>query len=108
MNDLSIIAATEPSDYLVSRIAKEISKRLLQVQEVFKVKRLSAQLTYRNKRQRVSEGLELIAFETEREDTVKEDMQNYLQLHYTLMLANARAGCSRLPNAPKDAETRDR
>ena len=98
----------EPSDYLVSRLHKEMAKRLLQVPPVFKTKSLTHQLRAERKRKRISDELELVTTEQEGDENVHEDLKNYISLHYTLMLAYARAGCSKLASAPSAPETRDK
>ena len=54
---LSFGVKTEPSDHLVSRLSKELSQRMLQVQSVFKVKTLTHQLRVSRKRQNIADGL---------------------------------------------------
>eukprot|EP00971_Amphidinium_carterae_P219005 4347261-Amphidinium_carterae.1 len=66
---VSFSAFEEPDDYLLSRITKELDKRLLQVHPVFKVRTLTHQLRAERKKQRFSEGIVLVMQEQE-EDTV--------------------------------------
>eukprot|EP00971_Amphidinium_carterae_P129350 2561990-Amphidinium_carterae.1 len=57
--------STEPSDFLVSRISRELQKRLLQVHSVWRTKTLTHQLKQERKKQRVAEGVELVFQEME-------------------------------------------
>ncbi len=44
----------EPSDFLVSRVAKEMSKRMLTLQPVWKVRTMAHQMAAERKRQKVT------------------------------------------------------
>eukprot|EP00971_Amphidinium_carterae_P346958 6488727-Amphidinium_carterae.1 len=53
---LDFSVSTEPSDFLISRISRELQKRLLQVHSVWRTKTLTHQLKQERKKQRVAEG----------------------------------------------------
>ena len=90
---------SKPSDYLVSRLYKEFSTRMLQVHPVFKVKTLSHQLMQEKKRRKLGDCIEII--ETQGSSVkIRESMHSYLELHFTLMLGFALAGIERVPSAP--------
>ena len=88
-----------PADLLVSRISREISKRMLSVKEVFKVRTQAHQLRASRKRTRVGEGIEVAIGESEDTEAVR-SVHSYLQLHLTLMLAYSMAGCRARTGAP--------
>ena len=52
-------ANIEPSDFLVSRVHKEMAKRLLQVHSVYKVRNWTHQLKAERKKQKLNDTLEL-------------------------------------------------
>ena len=82
----------EPSDLWISRIAREVTRRQLQVHSVFKVKTVIQHMRAPAKRQRLAEGLELVTQGGVEEEECRRDVASYLQLHHTLMIAYARAG----------------
>ena len=82
----------EPSDLWISRIARELCHRQLQVHCVFKVRTVIQHMRAPAKRQRLAEGLELVSQAGAEEEECRRDMASYLQLHHTLMIAYARAG----------------
>eukprot|EP00971_Amphidinium_carterae_P169127 3350461-Amphidinium_carterae.2 len=98
-------AFEEPSDYLLSRITKELEKRLLQVHPVFKVRTLTHQLRAEREKQRVTDGLVLVMQEQEEDPAPQHTVTQYLALHHTLMLAYARAGVTPIDPPPGVQET---
>ena len=106
---LSFGAQVEPSDQLVSRIYKEIERRMCQVHDVFRTKTLTHTFMSSRKKRRIADGVEVLLPETEgelEEAPVKETISAYLALLFTLMLAYARAGCQPRGDAPANAENR--
>ena len=97
----------QSSDYLINRIFKELQKRLLTVQSVFKVRCLSHQLLAERKWRRVGEGLDLILTEQEADAVHDSAVHTYLNLSWTLMFAYARAGSSPRSAAPSGPETEE-
>ena len=88
-----------PADLLVSRISREIDKRMLSIKEVLKVRTQAHQLRASRKRTRVGEGIEVVLGESE-EAEAAHTVHSYLQLHLTLMLAYSMAGCKPRTGAP--------
>ena len=70
-----------PADLAVSRITREIDKRLLSVREVLKVRSQSQQQKSTRKRIRVGEGVEVLTNEDIMLDR-KGTLQNYLQRYF--------------------------
>lgn len=106
---LSFGAQVEPSDQLVSRIYKEIERRMCQVHDVFRTKTLTHTFMSSRKKRRIADGVEVLLPETEGElveTPVKETISTYLALLFTLVLAYARAGCQARSDAPAKAEGR--
>ena len=82
--------ALAPSDTLISRIVREIKKRTLSVQVVFKVRTQAHQQRDVRKRTRVAEGLEMISAAVDRDATPT--LSNYMSNLLTLMVAYSKAG----------------
>eukprot|EP00435_Cladocopium_sp_Y103_P030945 s870_g7.t1 len=87
-----------PSDATVSRVTRELDKRMLCVTSVWKVKSLQWQLMTTNRKRKLGEGL--FTEEPELEEPGPKDVDHYLDRLHTLMLAYALAGSSRLSGAP--------
>ena len=98
--------AVEPSDYLLSRIFKELTRRLMQIYCIWQVRSMQRQTMAERKRRQLGGGLELIEAEQESEEVMEETMANYLACLYTLCLVYAKAGCNPIDPAPAEAETR--
>jgi hypothetical protein len=90
-----------PGDMLVSRLHREVTKRLLSVREVERVKSQQQQRMSSRKKQRVCEGLELLTGQADDEWDAIGDVQDYLLKLWTLMVAYAMAGCKPLAGAPQ-------
>ena len=87
-----------PADSLLSRVSREIAKRMLRVYPIWKVRNLQFQLTTVQKKRRV--GGNLWTEEVEAEDTGvhdETDENTYLDKLHTLLLAYAMAGVEPLP-----------
>ena len=95
-----------PSDATVSRVSKELSKRLLTMRDVWKVKSQTHQQRASTKRTKLAEGLDLIE-KAEEAEGVEEarTVQKYLDQLFTLFLAYAIAGAKKVQLAPT-VETR--
>ena len=97
----------EPSDFLVSRIYKELSKRLLQVHSVWKTKSLGYQMKAERKRQRLTDKVDLVTTEQLADDDEDSgrSLPKYMSLLWTLLIAYVRAGTTALSTAPSTKET---
>ena len=87
-----------PADTTISRVAREIQKRMLCVFSIWKVKSLEFQLTTSQRKRKVGDSL--YVEEGEDEETCAHDVDHYLDKLCTLMLAYAMAGCIRVTGAP--------
>ena len=94
-----------PGDMLVSRISKELTKRLLGVADVWKIKTQAMQLKATRKKTKVGE-LELTYGETENGEQQK-DMAKYLNLLLALLIAYSMAGIEAIQGAPQDTRGSD-
>jgi len=97
--------ALAPCDALVSRVSKELSKRLLTLRDVWKTRSLSQQQRSSHKRMRIAEGVDLVQNEDEDHVESAHSPQKYLDLLQTLFLAYVIAGSTKVKNAPA-SETR--
>ena len=91
-----------PADSTVSRVAREMDKRMLCVFNLWKVKSLQFQLHCTQKKRKLGEGL--YTDEVDDEEPATHDVDTYLDRLHTLMLAYAIAGAAPLPGAPSAAE----
>ena len=91
----------EPSDLLISRIVKEIEKRLLSLRDVWKVKTQAHFLKSQSKRTKVAECIEIVQPDALDDEVPNSDLPTYLCVLFTLLLAYARAGAAPLPGAPE-------
>ena len=87
-----------PSDTLISRIVRELKKRTLSVQVVFKVRTQAHQQKDVRKRTRVAEGLEMISSSVDRD--APPTLTNYMNNLLTLMVAYSKAGNEPRADAP--------
>ena len=87
-----------PSDTLISRVVREIKKRTLSVQVVFKVRTQAHQQRDVRKRTRVAEGLEMISAAVDRD--AAPTLSNYMSNLLTLMVAYSKAGSEPRTDAP--------
>ena len=90
-----------PSDATVSRVSREMSKRLLCIFDVWKVRSLQFQLTSSSTKRKLADTL--FVGEDADEDTVARDWEGYLDRLYTLLVAYALAGTGRVSGAPEAA-----
>mmetsp|Transcript_17877 Transcript_17877/g.47200 ORF Transcript_17877/g.47200 Transcript_17877/m.47200 type:complete len:402 (-) Transcript_17877:62-1267(-) len=82
----------EPSDYVINRLNKEMTKRLLTVQSVWKVRTMTHQLRAERKRQKLANGIELVHQEHEATVVIHPSLAAYLDQLLTLCIAYVRAG----------------
>ena len=87
-----------PGDTLISRIVRELEKRTLSVQEVFKVRTQSHQQRAVRKRTRVAEGLEMVSTSVDQDATP--NLHNYMANLLTLLIAYSKAGSKLSADAP--------
>ena len=88
-----------PSDQLLSRCYREMDKRLLTVYDIWKVKTLRHQVMTTKKRKQV--GTDLYTFEDEAEEkSGTHDVEEYLAMLYTYLLALSIAGSNKVQGAP--------
>ena len=96
-------AEVHPADATVSRVSREMDKRMLCVYNVWKVKSLlQFQLHTSQKKRRLADGL--YVDEMEEDDIPGNDADSYLDRLHTLMIAYAIAGAQALAGAPTIAE----
>ena len=93
----------EPSETLVSRLSREMDKRVLSVRAISKVHSKDQQIRSVRKMQNISETIELVTGEVEDDDDVY-SVQQYLQKLMTLLIAYAKAGCTNLATQPANTE----
>ena len=90
-----------PADALVSRLAKELEKRVLSVRDVWKSRNQEHQLRRQKRRTALTDSLTLVQDEADDDPQVPHTVQCYLELLQTLLFAYSIAGVTRLPNAPQ-------
>jgi hypothetical protein len=88
-----------PSDLLVSRISRELSKRMLSVRDITKVKTQGHQQRATTKRIRLSEGIEMVT-DAQDDPAVVTTPAAFLAKLYTLLLAYSKAGVIGCTGAP--------
>lgn len=91
-----------PSDSTLSRVSREMSKRMLCVFSIWKVRSLQFQLHTTNKKRKLADGL--FTEEQDDEDGCGRDWEAYLDKLMTLMLAYSMAGSSGVTGAPASAQ----
>ena len=84
-------AEVHPSDAVVSRVSRELSKRMLCLFNVWKVRSLQFQLGTSQKKRRLGDGL--FTEEAETEESYTADCDTYLNKLHTLLIAYSLAGC---------------
>ena len=87
-----------PADSTLSRVSREMSKRMLCVFSVWKVRSLQYQLHTTNRKRKLADGL--FTEEKEDDDGSTQDWESYLDKLQTLMIAYTMAGSAALPGAP--------
>ena len=94
-------AEVHPSDATLSRVTREMSKRMLCVFNIWKVRSLQFQLHTSTKKRKVGENL--FTEDKEDEEQCDQDWETYLNKLHTLLLAYAMAGSSSLAPPAGDA-----
>ena len=87
-------AEVHPSDATLSRVTREMSKRMLCVFHIWKARSLQFQLHTSTKKRKVGENL--FTEDKEDEEQCDQDWETYLNKLHTLLLAYAMAGSSSL------------
>ena len=90
-----------PADTTVSRVSRELSKRMLCVFNLWKVKTLQFQLTTNQKKRKLVESL--FTEEADEDEPCQQNVETYLDRLYTLLLAYAIAGVMPPQGAVADA-----
>ena len=97
-----------PSDFLVSKLFKQMEKRLLTVDDVWHTKSLAHQSKAERKRTKLAENVELIAKNEEADVTHVRNVMKYLSLMHTYLVALSKAGCKPVKeNLPKEVRSSD-
>ena len=91
-----------PSDATLSRISRGLSKHMLCVFSVWKVKRMQFQLVTTSKKRKLSDNL--FTEELQDDEPVVHDWENYLDRLQILLLAYALARVHPLSSAPPSAQ----
>ena len=91
----------EPSDALVSRLHRELCRRLLTIRDVWATRTLAHQLRSERKRSKLTEDISIIETEREVEANPYKSMAIFISLHAVIMLAYARAGGLKREGAPE-------
>ena len=99
MRDLSEM---HPADSLLSRLSRELSKRMLCVYDVWKVRSLHFQLTTVQKKRKLGDNL--FTEEVETDEVVSKNTDTYLDKLHTLMIAYPVAGVHPVPGADPTKE----
>ena len=92
-----------PADTTVSRVSRELSKRMLCVFNLWKVKTLQFQLTTNQKKRKLCENL--YTEEVDEDEPCQHNVESYLDRLYTLLLAYAIAGVASPPGTTPDADS---
>ena len=96
---LRLPAWVRPGDVLISRVSREMSKRILSIADVWKTKTLLQQKKAVRKRTRISDSVEVTTGETE-DDPVEFSLAKFMELLWTLLLAYVIAGSKARVGAP--------
>ena len=99
---LRLPAEVHPADATLSRVSREMSKRMLCVHAVWKVKSLQHQLHTTNRKRKLAEGL--FTEEQEDEEHGVQDWEGYLDKLQTLMIAYSIAGSTGVTGSPPAAD----
>ena len=87
-----------PADATLSRVSREMTKRMLCVFSVWKVRSLQYQLHTTNRKRKLADGL--FTEEADEDDATGQDWESYLDKLQTLMLAYSMAGVTPMSGAP--------
>ena len=87
-----------PSDALVSRCHREMSRRMLMVFNVWQAKNLMHQVTSSQKKRKIAESLFVV--DAVEEEAPQKTVDQYLDQMYTYLLSLAIAGAQKAPGCP--------
>ena len=90
----------EPSDYLKSRLHREIARRLLSLREVWGVRTLEHQSRSKKRREEVAPNLVYVSEGDDVEADYERSVSQYLRCLRTLLIGYAKGGARPLPTAP--------
>ena len=93
---LKFPAEVHPADATLSRVTREISKRMLCVYNIWKVRTLQFQLHTSTRKRKVGDNL--YTEDKEDDDNTPQDWESYLDKLHTLLVAYAMAGIR--PSSP--------
>ena len=91
---LKFPAEVHPADATLSRVTREISKRMLCVYNIWKVRTLQFQLHTSTRKRKVGDNL--YTEDKEDDDNTPQDWESYLDKLHTLLVAYAMAGTAKL------------
>ena len=94
-----------PSDQVISRATKELTKRMLGMANVWKAKTHAMQLTATRKRFKLG-GIEVVYGEIMEDEEPRHDMAHYLYNHLALLIAYSIPGVQATSGAQAAAEVR--
>jgi hypothetical protein len=95
----------DPADTGVSRLNREIGKRLLTVRDVNKWKTMLHQVHAKRKKQQIGEGIEL-SLDAAEECDIEYSLAAYLNSLHSLLIGYAKAGIQKRDPFPTDPEKR--
>ena len=91
-----------PADSTISRVTRELTKRMLCVYNIWRVKSLQFQQATAQKKRKIADSL--YVEEAEEDEPASRDANSYLDKLWTLLLAYAMAGSASCATAPSVAE----
>ena len=91
-----------PADATISRVTRELTKRMLCVYNIWRVKSLQFQQATTQKKRKIADSL--YVEEAEEDEPASRDANSYLDKLWTLLLAYAMAGSASCATAPSVAE----
>ncbi len=95
-----------PADTLVSRCSRELTRRLLTVRDVWKVKVVAQEQSGGKKRTELAKDIAIVLDTDPPIGKPEVSVRKYLDLLWTLLLGYAKAGVLPRADAPKDGEPR--
>ena len=93
-----------PADATISRVTRELTKRMLCVYNIWRVKSLQFQQATTQKKRKIAVADSLYVEEAEEDEPASRDANSYLDKLWTLLLAYAMAGSAAYATAPSVAE----
>ena len=92
--------AVEPSDFLKSRLHREVSRRLLSVRDVWSVRTLDHQMRTRKRREELGPNLIFYSEGDDADIVYERSVSQYLRCLRTLLIGYAKGGAIIRPGAP--------